>query len=255
MSRGRALLRPRDADRARPGRRTSASRARSRAPTTSSTSAASSHDDADGEARHGDRAAAEITARLVRGRARRAYQRVAQGEPLRRSASRSASTRTMDDPIFALRRCATSRGTTVFATSTHFDRRERTGSSRPARRVVCASASTMRLAASRYTLSPSVARAGRGRDVVDVREDLASLSCTRTRITGGVVDLAAAHRRSSAMTHRHAPAQRPRDPRRRRAPLLARSPGRSRSPTGSCASTAACSATCGRSRARSCSSA
>jgi ABC-type polysaccharide/polyol phosphate transport system ATPase subunit len=40
----------------------------------------------------------------------------------------------------------------------------------------------------RYTLSPSVARAG-GADVMDLREDLAALHVTGARVTGGLTDL------------------------------------------------------------------
>ena len=47
----------------------------------------------------------------------------------------------------------------------------------------------MRLAGNRYTLSPVGRPRGRGADVVDVREDLASLLVHATRTTGGVVDL------------------------------------------------------------------
>ena len=48
----------------------------------------------------------------------------------------------------------------------------------------------MRLAGNRYTLSPvDRARAASGGDIVDVREDLATLLVHSTRITGGVVDL------------------------------------------------------------------
>ena len=47
----------------------------------------------------------------------------------------------------------------------------------------------MRLAGNRYTLSPSIARAGSGADIVDVREDLVSMLVHTTRTSGGVVDL------------------------------------------------------------------
>jgi ABC-type polysaccharide/polyol phosphate transport system ATPase subunit len=44
------------------------------------------------------------------------------------------------------------------------------------------------LAPQRYTLSPSVARAG-GSDVMDLREDLAALHVTGARLTGGLADV------------------------------------------------------------------
>jgi len=45
------------------------------------------------------------------------------------------------------------------------------------------------LAPSRYTLTPSIARAGVGADTLDMREDLVSLVVHGTRSTGGVADL------------------------------------------------------------------
>jgi hypothetical protein len=41
----------------------------------------------------------------------------------------------------------------------------------------------------RYTLTPSVARAGQGSDVMDLREDLAVLRVPGTRVSGGLVDV------------------------------------------------------------------
>jgi ABC-type polysaccharide/polyol phosphate transport system ATPase subunit len=45
------------------------------------------------------------------------------------------------------------------------------------------------LTAQRYTLTPSVARAGQGADVIDLREDLVALRVAGTRTTGGLVDI------------------------------------------------------------------
>jgi ABC-type polysaccharide/polyol phosphate transport system ATPase subunit len=45
------------------------------------------------------------------------------------------------------------------------------------------------LAPNRYTLTPSVARAGGGADVLDLREDLAALRVHGTRVTGGLADV------------------------------------------------------------------
>jgi hypothetical protein len=45
------------------------------------------------------------------------------------------------------------------------------------------------LAPNRYTASPSVARAGSGADVVDLREDLASIVVHGTRVTGAIADV------------------------------------------------------------------
>jgi ABC-type polysaccharide/polyol phosphate transport system ATPase subunit len=41
----------------------------------------------------------------------------------------------------------------------------------------------------RYTLTPSVARAGQGSDVIDLREDLVALRVAGRRVTGGLVDV------------------------------------------------------------------
>jgi ABC-type polysaccharide/polyol phosphate transport system ATPase subunit len=92
----------------------------------------------------------------------------------------------MTDPIFAwsLRNEA---GLTVFATSSRFDNRE-TGTFAAGETVVVRVGFPMRLAGNRYTLSPSVARAGSGQDVVDVREDLVSMLVHTTRTSGGMVD-------------------------------------------------------------------
>jgi ABC-type polysaccharide/polyol phosphate transport system ATPase subunit len=93
----------------------------------------------------------------------------------------------MTDPIFAwaLRNDA---GLTVFATSSRFDHRE-TGTFAAGETVVVRVGFAVRLAGNRYRLSPSVARAGSGADIVDVREDFVSMLVHTTRASGGVVDL------------------------------------------------------------------
>jgi hypothetical protein len=45
------------------------------------------------------------------------------------------------------------------------------------------------LAPNRYTISPSVARSGTGSDIVDLREDLASIVVHAVRHTGGIADV------------------------------------------------------------------
>ena len=93
----------------------------------------------------------------------------------------------MLDPVFAWAMRNDS-GQTVFVTSSHYDN-PNTGAFSAGDSVVVRTGFAMRLAGNRYTLSPSVARAGTGMDVVDVREDLATLLVHSTRVTGGVVDL------------------------------------------------------------------
>lgn len=93
----------------------------------------------------------------------------------------------IDEPIFG----ATLRndvGATVFSTSTmhsnfstgHFSRGETT-----VVRLRFDNWMTM----SRYTISPSIARHGLGADVIDLREDLATLVVHSGHFTGGVVEL------------------------------------------------------------------
>jgi hypothetical protein len=96
--------------------------------------------------------------------------------------------RAMEEPVFAFHMRNEPRHT-VFAASTDA-RPEGVGS--------FAAGETARvrvriggywLAPNRYTVSPSVAHAGTGADVIDLREDLASIVVHGTRVTGGLVDL------------------------------------------------------------------
>ena len=143
------------------GRCRSASRTRSRAPTTSSTSAAWRHDGVDGD-RYGDHAAAEI---------KDAWFEDVDGERVtahRRRASRcrmcmevALPRRRSSDPIVRCWRCATRSRHTIFATSTDLhdgrDRARFEAGETVARR---ASALENWLAPGRYDLTPTVARAG-----------------------------------------------------------------------------------------------
>jgi ABC-type polysaccharide/polyol phosphate transport system ATPase subunit len=93
----------------------------------------------------------------------------------------------MEHPIFAwaLRNDS---GLTVMVSTTRFHNRN-TGLFKKGQTVVIRTGFAMRLAGNRYRLSPSVARRGTGSDVVDVREDMATLLVHSSHITGGVVDL------------------------------------------------------------------
>jgi ABC-type polysaccharide/polyol phosphate transport system ATPase subunit len=93
----------------------------------------------------------------------------------------------MVDPIFAwaLRNDA---GQTVFITSSHYDHAH-TGTFSAGDTVVARTGFEMRLAGNRYRLTPSIARAGAGADIVDIREDVAVLLVHSARISGGLVDL------------------------------------------------------------------
>jgi ABC-type polysaccharide/polyol phosphate transport system ATPase subunit len=77
---------------------------------------------------------------------------------------------------------------TIFATSTDAEHGV-TGDFAAGERVVARFLVENHLAPSRYALTPMIARAGGGADVIDEREDVASLVVHGTRPTGGIVDL------------------------------------------------------------------
>ena len=93
----------------------------------------------------------------------------------------------LDDPIFAFNLINEPRHT-VFATTSewsdgpsgHFDAGET---------VTVRVAFDNWLAPMRYTLTPSIARAGMGADALDLREDLASIVVHGARVTGGIADV------------------------------------------------------------------
>jgi ABC-type polysaccharide/polyol phosphate transport system ATPase subunit len=91
------------------------------------------------------------------------------------------------DPIFGftLRNDA---GATIFATTSAFTTPS-TGAYDTGQRIVVRMRFENWLTASRYTLSPSIARAGLGEDVLDVQEDMATLLVHGWHFTGGVTNL------------------------------------------------------------------
>ena len=92
----------------------------------------------------------------------------------------------MTDPIFGFALRNEPRHVVV-ASSTRWEN-QHTGTFRAGETVRIRIGFAMRLAPSRYTLSPSVSAAGTGEDVLDLREDMATLIVHSTRHTGGVVD-------------------------------------------------------------------
>jgi ABC-type polysaccharide/polyol phosphate transport system ATPase subunit len=93
----------------------------------------------------------------------------------------------LEDPIFG----ATLRndvGATVFATTTALDLGP-TGHFSAAETVVVRLRFETWFTQTRYTLTPSIARAGMGADAIDLRADLASLVVHGGNFTTGVVDL------------------------------------------------------------------
>ena len=93
----------------------------------------------------------------------------------------------VEDPIFAIT-VRNEYGATVFATSTLWDDRP-TGSYTPGDVVVVRVPFDNVLAPSRYTVTPSVARAGAANDPLDLRENLGTVLVHGPRFTGGVADL------------------------------------------------------------------
>jgi hypothetical protein len=93
----------------------------------------------------------------------------------------------LDDPIFAFNLINEPRHT-VFATTSEW-------SDGPSGHFGAGETVTVRvafdnwLAPMRYTLTPSVARAGMGADALDLREDLASVVVHGARVTGGIADV------------------------------------------------------------------
>ncbi len=79
-------------------------------------------------------------------------------------------------------------GHTVFITTTEWAGAD-TGAFKPGDELLARVAIDTVMSPTRYDLTPSVARAGSGADVLDVREDLASVYVHGTRVTGGLVDL------------------------------------------------------------------
>jgi ABC-type polysaccharide/polyol phosphate transport system ATPase subunit len=91
------------------------------------------------------------------------------------------------DPIFGMT-LRNQVGHTVFATSTEHGY-GRTGRFQPFQTCTIRLRFENCLAASKYALTPSVARTGTGADALDLREDMASLMIHGGVFTGGVVNL------------------------------------------------------------------
>ena len=90
------------------------------------------------------------------------------------------------DPVFALS-LRNDAGHTIFTTSTAW-REQHTGRFQAGELVRVRATFDAWLAPSRYRATPSVARAGSGASMLDLREDLASVVLHATRVTGGVID-------------------------------------------------------------------
>jgi ABC-type polysaccharide/polyol phosphate transport system ATPase subunit len=137
-------------------------------------------------ARYGDHASAEILDAWFEDDGGARVTEQPQGEPVT-MCMQVAFHAAIEDPIFAFNVINEPRHT-VFATSTDW-RAEPTGRFAPGDRITVRVRFENWLAPMRYTLTPSVARAGGGSDALDLREDLAALVVHGTRVTGGIADV------------------------------------------------------------------
>jgi ABC-type polysaccharide/polyol phosphate transport system ATPase subunit len=136
-------------------------------------------------ARAGDRADAEIVDAWFENRDGERVLTLAQGERCR-ARFEVALHAPLEDPVFAVTLRNEAHHTILVLRTDHFH--GPSGSFAAGERVVVTFQFDNWLAASRYTLTPSVARAG-GMDALDLRENLASLMTHGIHVSGGVVDV------------------------------------------------------------------
>jgi ABC-type polysaccharide/polyol phosphate transport system ATPase subunit len=143
------------------------------------------HEEADGEQRYGDHGPAEITAAWCENAAGEKVAAIGQGEEVRVCIEVSFR-EALENPIFG---CAVRNEArhTIHAFSSTWEHGP-TGSFEAGTTAVVRIGFENRLGPSRYTISPSVARAGGGASALDLREDLTSLVVHANVITGAVVD-------------------------------------------------------------------
>ena len=79
-------------------------------------------------------------------------------------------------------------GTVLMAASSQFEH-PHTGKFSAGETVIVRIGFVMRFSAGQYSVSPVIARSGSGADVIDERDNLATLLVHSTRSTGGLVDL------------------------------------------------------------------
>jgi ABC-type polysaccharide/polyol phosphate transport system ATPase subunit len=142
------------------------------------------HQTARDSSRHGSQAA-EIESTWVEDRSGEHVVSLAQGEPCRVCFEVSFHDQ-LDDLVFAITLRNEARAT-VFTASNQWSG-ERSGSFRAGDRVTVSFDFENWLGPSRYTITPSLARAG-GSDAIDMREDIAAMLVHATHFTGGVIDI------------------------------------------------------------------
>jgi hypothetical protein len=139
------------------------------------------------EGRYGDQMAAEIRAAWFEDDAGERIKELPQGRPCT-ICMEVRFHAPMEEPIFAFQVRNEPRHT-VFATSSDWGARKVGGFAAGETAHVRVRIESYWLAPNRYTVSPSVANAGMGADVVDLREDLASVVVHGTRVSGGLADM------------------------------------------------------------------
>jgi hypothetical protein len=139
-----------------------------------------------GQERTEEAAAAEIKDAWFEDAAGQRVTAHAQGDPLR-MCMEVAFHAPIDDPLLLMYLRNEIRHT-IFATSTDLHD-SATGRFAAGDSVVVRVELPNWLAGGRYDLTPTVSRAGSGADVIDVREDLASVVVHGTRNSGGVVEI------------------------------------------------------------------
>ena len=140
----------------------------------------------EGADRYGDHAAAEIKAAWFETDEGERITALAQGEPCT-MCTEVLFHAPVEEPIFAFHLRNEPRHT-VFVASSDW-RPERFGSFAAGETAQIRVRFENWLAPNRYTVSPSVARAGPGADVLDLREDLGAIVVHGTRVTGGIADV------------------------------------------------------------------
>lgn len=139
------------------------------------------------EGRYGDRVSAEITGAWFEDDFGERLKEMVQGQPCR-LVMEAEFRELVEDPIFAFHLRNEARHLVFVATSEH--RQESVGKIAPGTKMRMSVRFDNHFAASRYFLSPSIARAGSGANLIDLREDLSSVLVHTTHApTGGIVDL------------------------------------------------------------------
>ena len=136
--------------------------------------------------RQGDQLAAEIRDAWFEDDAGDRIQDLAQGTACTMCAEVTFHA-ALTDPIFAFNLLNEPRHT-VFATTSEWSSGP-SGAFRANQTVVARVRFENWLAPMRYTMTPSIARAGAGTDAIDLREDLATIVVHGQRITGGIADV------------------------------------------------------------------